>query len=68
MPMALDVLPGAAGIHEVTAATRIVTGTIFGVILPFFIVPAAIEAANELFRTRSPSLTRAHKEKGSVDD
>jgi uncharacterized membrane protein len=61
VPMALDVLPGAAGIHEVTTATRIVTGAIFGVILPFFIVPAAIEAANELFRTRSPFLTRAHK-------
>ncbi len=43
-PMLLDVAAGIAGLHEITPLTRIVTGTLAGFALPFFVIPAAIEA------------------------
>ena len=52
-PMLLDVAADMVGIHEATNMTRTFTGALFGVIIPYFIVPAAIEAAQQLFGSDS---------------
>jgi len=46
-PMLLDVLTGALGLHEVSNATRAVTGAMFGLVIPFFVIPAAIDAVTK---------------------
>ncbi len=50
-PMVLDVLAGLLGIHEATIITRASTGTLFGVLMPFIIIPAASEAVQQLHRS-----------------
>lgn len=47
-PMAFDVFAGLLGVHEVTNATRAITGATFGLLLSFVIIPAAIEAVQQL--------------------
>jgi uncharacterized membrane protein len=64
-PMLADVLPGMVGIHDVSTVTRVITGTIFGAVLPFVVLPAAIEGVGQLF-TRSASTT-VHQKKGMSD-
>lgn len=44
LPMILDVLAAAVGINEPTPLSRTLTGALFGIVVPFYIVPAAIEA------------------------
>jgi len=65
LPMLVDVLPGMIGIHDVSTATRLVTGAIFGVVLPFVILPAAIEGVGQLFTRSTPSTV--HQKKGMSD-
>ena len=62
-PMALDVFAGLLGIHEVTNVTRTITGATFGILLPFVIIPAAIEAVQQLQRSR---LLRVRKGVGNA--
>ena len=66
IPMLIDVVFGALGIHEITNATRTVTGALFGVAVPFFVIPSAIEAVNQIFVTPSPSIS-IHPQKGYTD-
>ncbi len=42
LPIALDAFGGVFGIHTVTLETRLITGSIFGFTLAFFIIPALI--------------------------
>ena len=65
LPMLADVLPGMIGVHEVSTATRVTTGAIFGVVLPFVILPAAIEGVGQLFNRSTPSTV--HQKKGMSD-
>lgn len=44
LPMLLDVAAGVAGFHESTLVSRSVTGALIGMVLPFYIIPAAVEA------------------------
>lgn len=52
LPMVIDVGLDFLGIHESTFATRIITGIIFGGVIPFFILPAAIEGVQQLRASR----------------
>jgi uncharacterized membrane protein len=63
LPMFLDGIPGILGMHEVTLTTRLLTGTAAGLVLPFFVIPAAIEGVAEIF----PSRFSFHHQKGSTD-
>ncbi|MGB2959425.1 MAG: DUF2085 domain-containing protein [Bacteroidota bacterium] len=65
IPMLADAIPGMIGIHEVSTATRVITGAIFGAVLPFVILPAAIEGVGQLFTRFTPSTV--HHKKGMSD-
>lgn len=41
LPMCLDVVAGLAGLHQPTAVTRVATGSLFGFIAAFYIIPGA---------------------------
>ena len=57
LPMVLDVFTGLLGMHEITNTTRTLTGSVFGLLLPFIIIPIAMEAIQQLH-----GLFRARKE------
>jgi uncharacterized membrane protein len=59
LPMVLDVALDISGLHGSTDASRLYTGALFGVILPFFILPVARDAVQELV---SPSKTHLPSE------
>lgn len=66
IPMLVDVMLDGFGLHASTTATRLFTGSVFGMIVPFYIIPSAQEAVQELLaasRVFSPSDAR----KGSTD-
>lgn len=63
IPMLVDVGLGFAGLHEISTITRLVTGSVFGALIPFVVLPVALGAAIE--RT-SPSLP-LHQQKGTID-
>jgi uncharacterized membrane protein len=48
LPMVLDVVLNSLGIHSSTLLTRVVTGALFGVAMPWFVVPVFIEACLQL--------------------
>jgi uncharacterized membrane protein len=52
IPMILDAGGGLLGLHEVTPITRTATGALFGLAIPLFVIPGAIEGASQLFRTQ----------------
>ncbi len=58
-PMVIDAGASFLGLHEATFLTRTLTGALFGLLLPFFIIPAAVEGAGQLFST--------HLQKGTSD-
>jgi uncharacterized membrane protein len=58
LPLCADVLLAAAGLWESTVAARIITGTLCGFVLPWFILPAAIEAIDDL--TQEPLVQRTN--------
>jgi uncharacterized membrane protein len=49
IPMAIDVTLASFGIHSSTLLTRAVTGTLFGLILPFYLLPPLLEAIGQLW-------------------
>lgn len=49
LPLLVDGLDIGFLLYDVTNTTRAVTGALFGLVLPFIIIPAAQEAALELF-------------------
>jgi uncharacterized membrane protein len=63
IPMLLDVAGGILGVHEVTLLTRSLTGTFFGVLLPFVTLPVLMDAVLEI--AASPS--HVQPQKGSPD-
>jgi uncharacterized membrane protein len=64
IPMLLDVVLGIAGISDVTAYSRLLTGTFFGFLIPFVVLPVALGAVHE--RSLQPT-TAVHQQKGSAD-
>jgi uncharacterized membrane protein len=63
-PMLIDVALALLGIHESDQITRLATGTFFGVMLPFVVLPVYLGAVHE-FTSRS---TSAHTHmKGTFD-
>ncbi|MCC6395542.1 MAG: DUF2085 domain-containing protein [Bacteroidetes bacterium] len=64
MPMLLDVALGLVGIAEVTTSSRLVTGALFGLLIPFVVLPVALGAVSE--RHAQPTIL-LHQPKGSVD-
>ena len=47
-PMLIDVLTNFAGIHDSTLLTRAITGSLFGIILPFYLIPPLLEGIAQL--------------------
>jgi uncharacterized membrane protein len=64
VPMLIDVALDEMGVHSSTAATRLMTGLFFGVIIPFYVIPAAQEAVQELVAA-SRHFTPTEVKKGS---
>jgi uncharacterized membrane protein len=64
-PMVVDVLLDEFGIHSSTTATRLVTGSLFGIIIPMYIIPGAQEAVQEIM-SGSPFFSPSETEKGSL--
>jgi predicted Na+-dependent transporter len=62
-PMLVDVGLGFAGLHEISTTTRLITGSVFGALIPFVILPVALGAAIE----RTSSSSSFHQPKGTVD-
>jgi uncharacterized membrane protein len=52
VPMVLDAAAGFLGLYETSYLTRTLTGALFGLVLPFFIIPVAIEGVSQLFGTQ----------------
>ena len=48
LPMLVDVALDFFGIHASTFATRTMSGSLFGLVVPFFVLPAAIEGVQQL--------------------
>lgn len=65
IPMLLDVALDTVGIHDSTIFTRIITGTMFGVVVPFFLIPVAEEAMKD-FPIYSLPFLRYGSKKGSL--
>jgi uncharacterized membrane protein len=61
-PMALDAVTSILDFHEATTLTRLITGSIAGLILAQFIVPAAVGGIAELFGATAPSPSSHHLE------
>ena len=53
LPMAVDVGLSVAGIHASTSATRLLTGTLLGIVLPFYILPPLVDAITKLSHSSS---------------
>jgi uncharacterized membrane protein len=48
LPMVVDAVLNATGIHASTPMTRVITGALFGMSMPWFVVPIFIEACLQL--------------------
>ena len=55
IPMVVDAFPFRFGLYEATLTTRAISGSIVGIVLAFFVIPAAVQAVAEL--TAVSSLT-----------
>lgn len=64
-PMLLDVVLEAAGIHESSNVMRALTGAWFGVLLPFLIIPGAVEGVSQLSTKPNPHSIQSAK--GLID-
>jgi uncharacterized membrane protein len=64
-PMLFDVILEAAGFCESSNAVRAVTGAWFGILLPFLIIPGAVEGISQLFTRPNPHSVQS--EKGLID-
>ena len=56
IPMCVDVVLSLAGIHQTTVITRLCTGSFFGILIAFTIVPGLSHAVSSFF----PSSRRRH--------
>ena len=65
VPMIVDVVLDTMGIHESTAVTRLITGSVFGLVVPFYLIPVAQDAVQELLAT-SRFFTPSDTTKGSL--
>ena len=65
VPMLVDVLLESTGLHESTSVTRLITGSLFGLVVPFYIIPVAQAAVQELVAT-SRFFTPSDTRKGSL--
>lgn len=65
LPMLLDVFAGWTGLHAVSGTTRLFSGGFFGLVIPFVVLPALIEAVNELVASRRRPFH--HPQKGLSD-
>ena len=63
-PMLVDVALAAVGVHESSTISRLLTGTLFGVMLPFVVMPVFLGAVLE---HSSPSQSVTNNSKGIVD-
>ncbi len=63
-PMLVDVLLGIAGLHDVTIGTRLITGALFGLLVPYVVMPVVLGAVHE-YNAHQPPLTQLQK--GSTD-
>jgi uncharacterized membrane protein len=48
LPMLLDVFAGVLGVHDATETTRLLTGAWLGVLLPFVVLPVAMDGFTAL--------------------
>lgn len=53
LPMVLDVTAGMIGLYAVSNETRVLSGALFGIVMPFFLIPAAIDGVGHLLREYS---------------
>lgn len=53
IPMVVDVVMDLTGFHQATLATRLVSGSIFGFIASFSLLPSVVDALNGLFSSHS---------------
>jgi uncharacterized membrane protein len=52
IPMLVDVLLNAAGLHRSTTLTRVATGLFFGGVMPWCIVPLLVEACSQFINKK----------------
>jgi uncharacterized membrane protein len=64
-PMLIDVMLEVTGLYESSNALHAVTGGWFGILLPFLIIPGAVEGVSQLFTQPNPQSIQP--EKGLVD-
>jgi uncharacterized membrane protein len=64
-PMILDVMLEVTGLHESSNALHAVTGAWFGVLIPFLIIPGAVEGISQLLSQPNPHSIQP--EKGLID-
>jgi uncharacterized membrane protein len=64
LPMIVDVALAFAGVHESNTISRLMTGSLFGVLLPFVVLPVYLGAIHEL-SLQTPKVT--HHMKGTID-
>ena len=53
-PMAIDVVLNFFGFHASSVLTRVISGSIAGMILPFFVVPPLLDALNKFLVSGEP--------------
>lgn len=63
-PMLLDVVLGIAGLHDATIGTRLITGGVFGLLVPYVVMPVVLGAVHES-HNHQPPITQLQK--GSPD-
>ena len=64
VPMLIDVVLGIAGLHDATIGTRLITGAIFGLLVPYVVMPVLLGAVHEMFAHQPPT---TQLQKGSTD-
>ena len=66
VPLFVDGIAGGGILYEASMMTRLVSGTIAGGMLPFYVLPAAIEGFGQLLGERMQPLIE-QPQKGSTD-
>ena len=61
LPMLIDVGLDFLGIYASTFTTRTITGAVFGFVLPFFVLPAAIEGVQQLVTQKQITIVELQK-------
>jgi uncharacterized membrane protein len=57
MPMVLDVVLNLSGFHASSSASRIITGGLFGLVVPWWVLPVYLEAFSEIISKRKKPIT-----------